>query len=215
MELIRLLLPEIVLTTGALILFVSAFVRTAAARHFAAFFALGTTLTALVVAVLQVPGMPLGGTLGLTELSADGAVRLNGFAAFVRPMVLFVGALLLLLSWPGDEEATGNNSADWGQDAGEYFALLLLSLCGAVLTVSSNDLMLLFLGIELAAIPTYVLVSMEPADQPGAGGGREVLLPRRGRGRADADGLHVPLRQLRDDRHVRDRHPAGPGRPSA
>ncbi len=47
-----------------------------------------------------------------------------------------------------------------GLDSAEYFGLLLLSLAGIMLVGASNDTMLLFMGIELASIPTYVLVVM-------------------------------------------------------
>ena len=195
MELTRLLLPELILLTGAMILFVSAFVRTAAARRFAAYFGMGTLVTALLVACFQLPGADvatlaevpvveqvpgvegaaeavddvLDDTIGRggdgasalgTSFTADGSLRLNSFAYTVRIIVLFVGALLLLMHWPKGEDATGNATTEWGQDAGEYFALLLLSLAGAILVAGSNDLMLLFLGIELASIPTYILISI-------------------------------------------------------
>ena len=192
MELTRLLLPELILLTGAMILFVSAFVRTAAARRFAAYFGMGTLVTALVVACFQLPGADVAtlaevpgiervpgvdgaaeavdgvidgdagdGAAALgTSFTADGSLRLNSFAYTVRIVVLFVGALLLLMHWPRGEDATGNATTEWGQDAGEYFALLLLSLAGAILVAGSNDLMLLFLGIELASIPTYILISI-------------------------------------------------------
>src|SRR5947199_64884 len=39
-------------------------------------------------------------------------------------------------------------------------ALLLLAICGVFLVASANDMMLLFLGIELASIPTYIMVSI-------------------------------------------------------
>src|SRR6185503_17403976 len=53
-----------------------------------------------------------------------------------------------------------NPAMSYGQDAGEFFALMLLSLAGVMLVAGANDIMLLFLGIELASIPTYVMVSI-------------------------------------------------------
>jgi NADH-quinone oxidoreductase subunit N len=43
---------------------------------------------------------------------------------------------------------------------GEAYALLLLSLCGSMLMVQSIDLLALFVGMELSAIPIYALVGM-------------------------------------------------------
>src|SRR6185503_16899398 len=53
-----------------------------------------------------------------------------------------------------------NPAMSYGQDAGEFFALMLLSLTGVLLVAGANDIMLLFLGIELASIPTYIMVSI-------------------------------------------------------
>ena len=47
---------------------------------------------------------------------------------------------------------------NFGQDAGEFFGLMLLSLTGVFLVAGANDIILLFLGIELASIPTYIMV---------------------------------------------------------
>ena len=152
MNLFTLLLPEIVLSATALVLFCSAFVKTAAARRAAPWLALAACLAAGVIAVFQ-----LGDVGGY---SADGAVRIGGLAGFFKLLVCFTGALLVLLMWHDDEEGTGNLSLRWGRDAGEFFALVLLSLAGACLAGGSNDMMLLFLGIELASIPTYILVSV-------------------------------------------------------
>ena len=49
---------------------------------------------------------------------------------------------------------------DFGQEACEFYALMLLSIAGIFLVAGANDIMLLFLGIELASIPTYIMVSI-------------------------------------------------------
>src|SRR4029453_1655819 len=45
-------------------------------------------------------------------------------------------------------------------EAGEFFGLMLLSISGIFLVAGSNDIILLFLGIELASLPTYIMVSI-------------------------------------------------------
>jgi NADH-quinone oxidoreductase subunit N len=47
---------------------------------------------------------------------------------------------------------------------GEYYSLLLFSTCGMMLMASSLDLILLFVGLELVAIPVYVLVGIKRSD---------------------------------------------------
>jgi NADH-quinone oxidoreductase subunit N len=151
MNVFSLLLPEIVLSVAALVLFVSAFIKTAAARKAAPWIALIACVVGAVISAFQLGGF---------GFSVDGAVRVGMFAGYVKLLVCVVGALLVLLMWHDDEEGTGNRSLNWGRDAGEFFALVLLSLTGACLAGGSNDMMLLFLGVELASIPTYILVAM-------------------------------------------------------
>ena len=43
---------------------------------------------------------------------------------------------------------------------GEYFAFLLLSLIGVMLVCNANDLIWLFLALELTSLPTYIMVAM-------------------------------------------------------
>ncbi|MDG2423209.1 MAG: NADH-quinone oxidoreductase subunit N [Phycisphaerales bacterium] len=43
---------------------------------------------------------------------------------------------------------------------GEYYAFMLLSLAGLMLVCTANDLIWLFLALELTSLPTYVLVAM-------------------------------------------------------
>lgn len=43
---------------------------------------------------------------------------------------------------------------------GEYYAFILLSLCGAMLLCHATDLVWLFLAFELCSLPTYVLVAI-------------------------------------------------------
>jgi NADH-quinone oxidoreductase subunit N len=42
----------------------------------------------------------------------------------------------------------------------EYYGLLLLSTCGMMFLVVSNDLLMVFLSVELTSIPTYILAAM-------------------------------------------------------
>ena len=43
---------------------------------------------------------------------------------------------------------------------GEYFAYFLLSLVGALLVCNANDLIWLFLALELTSLPTYIMVAI-------------------------------------------------------
>jgi len=46
----------------------------------------------------------------------------------------------------------------------EYYVLLFLSLCGCMLVTSANNLIAIYLGLELASIPTYILAAFWKKD---------------------------------------------------
>ncbi len=79
---------------------------------------------------------------------------------YIKMLSAGVAILFVLLSWPTDELATGNSALNYNTECAEFFGLLLLSITGIFLVASANDLILLFLGIELASLPTYIMVSI-------------------------------------------------------
>ncbi|HEY7091443.1 MAG TPA: NADH-quinone oxidoreductase subunit N [Tepidisphaeraceae bacterium] len=97
---------------------------------------------------------------GIAQTDTAGALRVTNLTTYINVLASGIGALLVLLAWPSDPEATGNSALKFGNDAGEFFALLLLSISGIFLVAAANDLILLFLGIELASFPTYIMVSI-------------------------------------------------------
>jgi NADH-quinone oxidoreductase subunit N len=91
---------------------------------------------------------------------AGDTVRLFNFTWYIKLITSGVGILLVLVAWPSNDDATGNAALNFGHDAGEFYGLMLLSIAGVFVVAGANDIMLLFLGIELASIPTYVMVSI-------------------------------------------------------
>lgn len=77
-----------------------------------------------------------------------GPFRGDQLVWFIRAVTLSVGVVLVLLSW--NAFAPG--------EVGESQACLLLILAGVNLTVAANDLVGLFLALELVSIPTYILL---------------------------------------------------------
>lgn len=152
MNLFSLLLPELLVTAAALVLFLLGVVKGPAGRKVAPWIALGGLIVGGIVAFLQ-----LGGG---NESDFTGAIVAGDFSGYVKLITAGVGIILLLLCWPTNDDATGNRGLWFGHDAGEFFGLLLLSLVGIMLVAGANDTILLFMGIELASIPTYVLVVM-------------------------------------------------------
>jgi NADH-quinone oxidoreductase subunit N len=164
--LLTLLLPELVLIGVAGLLFLLGLSNRSGARRLAPWLAM-----VALVAVFVIQLSRLAGVASYTQYDAFGGtphdggqpfgtVRLAEFAQYVKFITAGIGVLLVFLAWPAGREATGNASLNFGHDAGEFFALMLLSIAGVLLVAGANDIMLLFLGIELASIPTYVMVSI-------------------------------------------------------
>ena len=80
----------------------------------------------------------------------DGPFRLDGLTYFIRGTTLVFGAIISLLLWSQVEDSK----------SAECQALLLAILAGVNFTVAANDLVVLFLGLELVSIPTYVLLAL-------------------------------------------------------
>ncbi len=82
-------------------------------------------------------------------------------SAFGRWFALGVGAVMVLMAWR--PLATGGTP--------EYLGSLLLIVAGLMLVASAANLVLLFVGLELVSIPTYILLSLgrrDPAGQEAA-----------------------------------------------
>ncbi|MEY4131357.1 MAG: NADH-quinone oxidoreductase subunit NuoN [Actinomycetota bacterium] len=84
--------------------------------------------------------------------TAGGAVGIDGFGLFVT-VVLCVGVVLGALL----AEAYLRRE---DMDGPEYYVLLLLSAAGGVIMAMSNDLIVLFIGLETLSIAVYVMAGM-------------------------------------------------------
>jgi NADH-quinone oxidoreductase subunit N len=148
----HLLLPEIILTSVACLLMLMGCSNKISVRRTVPVLALLSLVAVFAVLCRQASIHATG--------DAAGTLRLFHFSLYIKLLSTGVGALLLLLAWPSNSQATGNSAMNVGQETGEFFALMLFSIVGIFLVASANDLILLFLGIELASIPTYIMVSI-------------------------------------------------------
>ncbi len=143
------MLPEIILAGGALfLLMLGAFMRDGVtAGKLVAWLALATLIVALV-AVLQLPSTP--------QSLFEGAFVMDGAARFLKILVLIGAALALLL--------TIDDFARAKLLIFEYPVLLLLATLGMLMMVSANDLIALYLGLELQSLALYVVAAFKRDD---------------------------------------------------
>ena len=85
--------------------------------------------------------------------SLSGMVAVDGFSVFARTIVLAATALGLLV-------AQGYLRRE-NVEGPEYHALLLLSASGMLLMTSANDLIVVFLALEILSIALYVLAAFD------------------------------------------------------
>lgn len=160
MTLLSLLLPEIILISVASLLLLLGLSSKRGARRLAPVLALLSLLAVLGFQIYRVATYGPHTEFDSFGGSGTGTLRVAAFAQYIQLITAAIGILLVLLAWPTNDDATGNGSLHFGADAGEFFALMLLSLAGVLLVAGANDIMLLFLGIELASIPTYIMVAL-------------------------------------------------------
>lgn len=142
--------PEAELLVVACVLFLGGTIRRGS-RHIWGGVALAGLAAAAVTAFVG-PGPAATNDL----VSTVSPIWPDSLAEFTRGLALAGGALLVLLSWDEVPDAV----------AAEYHACLLLIVAGTALTGFANDLITLFLVLELVSIPTYVLLYLPRADRP-------------------------------------------------
>jgi NADH-quinone oxidoreductase subunit N len=86
----------------------------------------------------------------------NGMITLDGLRLSFTLIVLFVAALTVLISmiWVEGERLP----------AGEFHSLLLFATSGMMLMASGNDLVIIFLGLEILSIATYVMAGFRRTD---------------------------------------------------
>jgi NADH-quinone oxidoreductase subunit N len=136
-------LPEIVLACGAMALLMVGAFRGEKATGFVNMAAIALLLGAAAI-VLLLPG-------GLL-VTFNGSFVLDAYARFVKVLVLVGSALALVMS-------LDYLSAE-KQQRFEFPILVMLSTIGMLMIISAQDLIALYLGLELMSLALYVVASI-------------------------------------------------------
>src|SRR5919106_4914594 len=89
---------------------------------------------------------------GSREELFGGMIVVDMASLLLQIIFLVVGFLTVLLSV--------RYAAEEGLEQGEYYALLLFALLGAMLMAAGGDLLIIFLGLEIMSLAQYVLAGM-------------------------------------------------------
>ncbi len=139
-EIIR-VLPELILTIAGTLIMVLEALTGERPKTFLGYLA----VLALILAMF-------GAALGYAQPGPafSGMLLVNGFTTFFRFVIFGVGILTLLSSVQFLDRENANT--------GEYYALVLFSIMGQSVMVSADELIMIFIGLEISSIATYVLV---------------------------------------------------------
>ena len=106
-----------------------------------------TALLAAIGLVVTIGMFLLQG--GEAKAGFNGMVIYDGFSSFLNIVVLGSGLAGIALAY--------NYNKRLNIEQGEYYTLMLFSISGMMLMAQANDLIVIFLSLELLSIPLYVL----------------------------------------------------------
>jgi NADH-quinone oxidoreductase subunit N len=139
------LAPELVLCGAIVLMLFARLFRAGAAVHMAT---VGLIAGAAGIALLVIQW------LGFTSLipggaGFDGLLQFDAFGCYLRTLILTAAMLVLILG-----RVTGLPDRE---DSADYTVLLLGATLGMMLMASANHLLAVFLAVEMASLPSYVL----------------------------------------------------------
>ena len=101
------------------------------------------------------------------ELFFNNMLRVEHYSVWFN--TLMTGCTLLYILLMGDE------IRKVGSHVAEYFTLIFFILCGLYLLSTYNNLLMLFIGIEILSIPQYILAGSDKRNLKSSEASLEVL----------------------------------------
>ncbi len=91
-----------------------------------------------------------------TARASFGVIVADNFGLFVTLVLAAVGILTILFSWQVVDRD--------GIPAGEYYSLVLFSIAGMIMMATANDLLVIFIALEVLSLAVYVLTGIRRED---------------------------------------------------
>ena len=92
-------------------------------------------------------------------------LQVDAFSVFFHLLIAAIVAVALLASLDFFDTAGPNGSQG---HAGEYFALVLFAATGMMLMTTATELLVVFIGLEISSISTYIMAGFRKGNAPGA-----------------------------------------------
>jgi NADH-quinone oxidoreductase subunit N len=140
--LIAALLPELILVVGASLVLLIGLAGQRSSPNGSSHSAIVTLIVAFWATWRPIDAGPVA------------SLNIDALVSYARMAILAVGLVILLAARHVPE----------GSERGEFHALILFSLAGMMLVSAANDLILLFLALELVSVPTYILIGLSRRD---------------------------------------------------
>ncbi|MCR9118756.1 MAG: hypothetical protein NXI22_17610, partial [bacterium] len=141
-------LPELIVCATILVLLL---VRIAKLSRFVDPFWVTGIGAALALLAAAMPMFAAEASIGRSEIFG-GMLVFDGFTVFSRSVLLLFAFLFAIFS-----KLSGIPDRDNGND---IYALVLGATLGMCLMASANHLLIVFMGVEMASVPSYVLAGM-------------------------------------------------------
>jgi NADH-quinone oxidoreductase subunit N len=143
------ILPELLMLGGAILtLGVSALLRRPMEPTTSASLTLLTGTASLIAGI----GQWIDISNGHAHVTIDASVIQDGFSAFIT---ILISCAVIVIAFVGQGWLERERSA-----GPELHSLMMVSAMGAMLMAEANDLILIFLGLEIMSIALYVLAAM-------------------------------------------------------
>lgn len=109
-----------------------------------------------------------GWLYGVTQVGGDGMIVVDRFRLFANWIFLLAGALSILISLAYVTRQR--------LQAAETYALMVFAVVGMMVMVSTHDLIIIFMGLEVMSIAIYALAAMNRRDRKSAEAGLKYFL---------------------------------------
>jgi NADH-quinone oxidoreductase subunit N len=93
---------------------------------------------------------------GQNATAFSGSIAIDDFAVFFELAILFVAAVVVLMSLSYADEVR--------LPGAEYYSLILFAALGMMLMAAAGDLIIIFLGLETMSLAIYVLAGLKRTD---------------------------------------------------
>jgi NADH-quinone oxidoreductase subunit N len=140
-------LPEILIAIGALVMILIGAVRGQSSQRLIDGMAVGLLAAALLLVLLQQPGK---------MVTFQNAFVADGFGRFMKVLTLTGSIMAILLSMDYMRRKAIEKF--------EYPILITLATLGMMMMISANDLIALYIGLELQSLALYVVASIHRDD---------------------------------------------------